>query len=184
MAFWMTGGLEFSENGALIFYTGYDSIDLREINNGQMVTTFVAANSPRPSCLHLHPNGRFLAAGYYDHEIRLWDVEHRRLVRAFKGFGVRIEDVKFTREGIVAIAQNGTIKVWKSRLREICDRPIGQSSLYDLFWLQKRLKRCKTRDEYAWTRFAEALLQPKFRYEVEIGDWNVPTADRYDIDLE
>jgi hypothetical protein len=176
--------LEFSENGALIFYTGYDSIDLREINNGQIVASFIAVDNPRPSCLHLSSNGKFLAVGYHDHEIRLWDVEGRKLVRAFKGFGVRIEDVKFTAEGLVAIARDGTIKVWRSRLQEICERPVAESSLHDLLWLQKRLKRCKTKDEYAWTRFAEALLQPKFRYEIEIGDWNVPTADRYDIDLE
>jgi hypothetical protein len=164
------------------FYTFYGSFNLRKVG-GENVG--YDASKPRiPYCASVSPNLNFLAVGYNDHKVRLWDTSSGKVVGSLGNCGDRLADVKYTSDGVVSVAVNGTIKIWRSRLQEICERPISQSSLYDLFWLQKRLKRCKTKDEYAWMRFAEALLQPKFRYEIEIGDWHVPAADRYDIDLE
>jgi hypothetical protein len=173
------------------FNTRFGSLDLRNVRELGNFPTIPYHNSTvanaHPYCGSLHPNQKFLAIGYNDQKVRIWNLERRRIVRVFKGFGQTVADVKFTpnNDKLIAVATDGILKVWgASRLQEICERSVAESSLHDLFWLQKRLKRCKTKDEYAWTRFAEALLQPKFRYEIEIGDWNVPTADRYDIDLE
>ncbi len=60
------------------------------------------------------PDGRTLAAGLYDHTVRLWDVETAAGTTIFQGHGAEVWDVSFSPDGrtVASASFDHTIRLW------------------------------------------------------------------------
>jgi WD40 repeat protein len=81
--------------------------------------------------LALSPDGRFLATGADDREIRWWDFWSGQLLAVLKGHTSPVTGLAFTREGgLVSGSWNNTVKLWDlSRKRQVWSVEVPNSPM-------------------------------------------------------
>lgn len=61
-----------------------------------------------------HPNGKEIATGSTDRQIKIWDIESGRYLRALRGHTGEVTQLSFTADGkfLISGSRDGTAKVW------------------------------------------------------------------------
>ena len=60
------------------------------------------------------PNGRYIASGGWDNNVKIWDAQTGKCVKTFKGHNSAILDVVFSKDGktLISSSKDETIKFW------------------------------------------------------------------------
>lgn len=71
---------------------------------------------PAVSCLAFSPDGKMLATGSFDSNIRLWDTETGALIRAVEGHTSAVQSIAFSVDGrrIASGGYDGTVRLWEA----------------------------------------------------------------------
>lgn len=69
------------------------------------------------NCLAFDPQGRLLASGARDGEIRLWGAESGKLLQKLRAHGISVNGVAFDPRGemLVSASEDGTVGVWEAK---------------------------------------------------------------------
>ncbi len=91
-------------------------IQLFDTASGRQVATF---GTHRADSLAISPDGRTLAAGYWDF-VALWDIRSAKRVATLRGFGRYVGSLSFRRDGRVLVAgtDEGSVQAWDLRRRK------------------------------------------------------------------
>jgi hypothetical protein len=176
------GNILFSPDSEIIAINGYEGIiHLLHIKTGELISQITTSYSSRsrssfdaefPSYLTLafSNDGKFLAVGSCEQNISLYNIETGQLVQNLLWHGSSVDQIIFREDGtILSISITGLVRIWASRLTELCERPLEQNEMRILRWMSKQLNRSDlTAAERGWLEFTQAMLHLRWRYAVEI----------------
>lgn len=135
------------------------------------------------------PDGECLACGYNSGTLELWQSKESSPDFSVKKGKAAIIQISFTQDGksLITLDRSGELKLWTTKLIELCRQPLSKAKLDDFIFLQEaRQNPDALLPEIRWLNFIWLLLKWKFQHEIEIGEvgenFEVDFAD-FDIEL-
>ncbi|KAI5803132.1 WD40-repeat-containing domain protein [Geopyxis carbonaria] len=111
--------VRFSQDGKYVATGCNRSAQIFDVATGQKVSTLLDESVDREGDLYIRsvcfsPDGRFLATGAEDKQIRVWDIQNRVIRHTFHGHEQDIYSLDFARNGrhIASGSGDRTVRVW------------------------------------------------------------------------
>ena len=94
-------------------YSSANFSQLWNLHTGELIRTF-SGHSGAVNCVAINHNGKILASGSYDKQIKLWNLETGQEFRTIKGHSFLIRSLAFSPDGetLASGSQDNTIKLW------------------------------------------------------------------------
>ncbi len=107
----------FHPDGKVLATRGRDAVRLWDLETGQEVDRFaVPTDGWRDTRVAFSPDGRLLASGCANSEVRVWDVNGRKEVAILRGHDDQIRDVVFSPDGLTIASagdkEDRTVRLW------------------------------------------------------------------------
>lgn len=154
----------------------------------------VEAHAGAVTRLAFHPGGDLVATASggglgHDHSVRLWHVPTGETARTLDGHGRYVTELAFSPDGqtLASCSGDGTIRLWTSDLARLVDLPTGKSTIKDMEWVQRALRRDDLGGaEREALRFLDALMRWRRRLDVLVDDAGprVVEVGAFDIEIE
>lgn len=109
-------GVVFADKGQTLICGGTGGIQIWDVNSETRKKNLLRQDEGTVECLALNPDGRLLASGYFDSEIKLWDLETRTLIETLEGHVSRVNSLAFTPDGhtLVSGGQSFDALLWET----------------------------------------------------------------------
>ena len=117
--FWQKSNIDFSPDGKFIVFGGWESLSLWNVETGK-TSKIISGHSDFVVHVRFSPDGKLIASGSLDKEIKIWDLETKREISSLKGHTSPIDNFAFNPDGktIASIANEFTgdsdssVRIW------------------------------------------------------------------------
>jgi len=186
--------LAFSGDSRLLVSGGSDRrIHLWRADDGALENT-LEDQMGEIGALAVAPDGDLLATSAgggwgVDHSVRLWRLAEGTAVAVLAGHDRSVAALAFGPSGdlLCTGARDGTIGLWTSELHRLARRPVTETGLQDLAWLEASLARPDLSSaERAAMNFIAALIRRRRRSDILVDEAGprVVEIGAFDIELE
>ncbi|WP_294537695.1 PH domain-containing protein [uncultured Rhodoblastus sp.] len=94
---------------------GQGTIRIWDASRGQLLLSFANGNTfKQVLSLDFSPDGRWLAAGAYEHDLKIWNTATGQAVHNFSGHTSYVKAVKYSVDGkfLISGSEDATVKIW------------------------------------------------------------------------